>query len=179
MENNIKIIIIGMPDIDKREYAQEIINLLPDLSLSNTFSTNMEEYENKVCGEYIDSKTLSIAYKNNALLYVNTNNSISRGLTLDEYYSTNISVIDIYDFNLISDCLLSNENLLVCWIDESKKQNMIENYLEEIEVLENRIYKLNYLYFLNISTKEFAEVIKRYILETNEEIKKEIREEYS
>ena len=90
MENNIKIIIIGMPDIDKRKYAQEIINLLPDLSLSNTFSTNMEEYENKVCGEYIDSKTLSIAYKNNALLYVNTNNSISRGLTLDEYYSTNI-----------------------------------------------------------------------------------------
>ena len=55
----------------------------------------------------------------------------------------------------------------------------INNYLEEVEVLENRIYKLNYLYFLNISTKEFAEVIKRYILETNEEIKKEIREEYS
>lgn len=175
MNDKIKIILISVNSLDN--YIQQLLNDNENLILAKKFTTNKEEFENEEYSTYLDLKTLNIAYKNNSFLYVSTNDNITHGITMDEYYSSNIMDMNINEFNLISDYLL-NEDILVCWIDKSKVYDFSKLDLNEIRILENRLEHVKYLYFLNCDESEFSSIINKYLIVTDEE-KNKMHEEYS
>ena len=177
MNNGVKIIILGISDLDINEYVEDFVKTNKDLVLAKKFTTNEEEYNSGEYLMYLDLMTLSLSYKNNAFLYVTTDNSISHGITIDEYWASDISFMTIEEFNLISDYILG-DNIILCWIDKSKVYDYRKLNLNEVRIFENRLEKFKYLYFLNIDPSEFTIIVNKYLSSTDEE-KNILLEEYS
>ena len=175
--SNIKIIITGTQKVNKNQLALKLTELNDNLSIMPTFTTDMD-YEgiNEIFNYKIDLNTIYLAYKNNALLYVNTVRNISTGITLDDYYNNDIGVIDVNDFNMISDKQLSENDILIVWIDSKYNKKMD---IQEIKYLQQRLTKYKYLYFLESEDiDDIANIILKY-LDSPEEIKIEILENNS
>jgi len=174
---NTKVIITGTHNVNKNQLALRLTELNDNLSIMPTFTTDVD-YEgiNEIFNYKIDLNTIYLSYKNNALLYVNTINNISTGVTLDDYYNNDICIIDVSDFNMISDKQLSENDILVVWIDSKYNK---KTDIQEIKYLQQRLTKYNYLYFLESENiNDIADVILEY-LNSPEEIKIEILENNS
>lgn len=177
MDKEIKIIIIGIEDLDVYEYVMQMLEKNNELVAAKKFTTDIEEYNEGKYPIYLDLMNLNLAYKNNALLYVTTENNISHGVTIDEYYASDIIDMSIKEFNLVADYTFG-ENIIICWLDKSKVHDYTKLNLNEIRILENRLQELNYLYFLNTTPDEFANIVNKY-LNANDDEKKNLLEEYS
>ena len=174
---NTKVIITGTHNVNKNQLALRLTELNDNLSIMPTFTTDVD-YEgiNEIFNYKIDLNTIYLSYKNNALLYVNTINNISTGVTLDDYYNNDICIIDVSDFNMISDKQLSENDILIVWIDSKYNK---KTDIQEIKYLQQRLTKYNYLYFLESENiNDIADVILEY-LNSPEEIKIEILENNS
>jgi len=174
---NTKVIITGTHNVNKNQLALRLTELNDNLSIMPTFTTDVD-YEgiNEIFNYKIDLNTIYLSYKNNALLYVNTINNISTGVTLDDYYNNDICIIDVSDFNMISDKQLSENDILIVWIDSKYNK---KTDIQEIKYLQQRLTKYNYLYFLESENiNDIADVILEY-LNSPEEVKIEILENNS
>ena len=173
----IKIIITGLNYIDKLPLANKLIEIDDNLSIGQEFTTNKFLYDDNSFGQYIDLETLSLSYKNNALFYVHTEDFMSNGLTLDEYYNNDIFCINIEDVNLISDSMI-DDNTLIVWLDTKyQKSQNINKDLYEVKIFEQRLKNVNYVYFLDESIDKMTEIILNYI-NGNSDIKEKILEEF-
>ena len=177
MNNGEKIIIVSISDLDIQDYVDDFSKNNSDLIIAKKFTTNKNEYDEGIYPMYLDLKTLILAYKNNSFLYVTSDNGISRGITIDEYWASNVVFMTIEEFNLISDYILG-DNIILCWIDKSKIYNYQKLNLNEVKIFENRLNKLKYLYFLNTDPTEFTTIITKF-LSVNDEEKNILLEEYS
>jgi hypothetical protein len=158
----IKIIITGIQKVNKSKLALKLTELNDNLSIMPTFTTD-ENYEgiDENFHYKMDLNTIYLAYKNNALLYVNTINNISKGITLDDYYNNDIGIIDINDLNMIPDKQLLEDNVLIVWIDSKFNKNID---LYEIKYLQQRLTNYKYLYFLeNENIDDIANIILEYL----------------
>ena len=179
MNQECKIIIVSLPDIDKLSLAQRLVELNDSLSIGETFTTNVNDYNQGLYSQYINIETLVLSYKNNALFSVKTHEGISTGITIDEYYNNSIFMIDIDEFNMISDSNLGN-NIIIVWIDSNKHKGDIdmESIYADIQNLENRFELFPHLYFLNESVENMANIIIKYLSCTNQDDREQILAEY-
>ena len=175
-----KIYIIGHRNINTTEIGIALQSLNDSLSLTPRFTTNEDE-----CNEYkyfVDKETINIAYKNNAIITVITDDNHSCGILYDDYYNNDILCMTLAEFNMISDKVLyefldeNNNNILVVWVDSSKNVNNLD--IKETEYIEQRLEPLNYLYFCNESVDTIANTVIKY-LNSNEDDRSKIMDEYS
>lgn len=175
-----KIIITGSSNIDKLAIAKKIISKSDEFSIANYFTSN-EEYKDKVSENYImflNPNAINLAYKNNAFLFILTENYISTGITLDEFYTNNIICVSNKTFNLITNNIFANNECLVIWVDSKQHDNIdIKSELREINYLEKTLKEINYLYFLDEDINFIADTIISYV-NGNEDKRKELLLEY-
>jgi hypothetical protein len=180
---NKKIFITGPSTIDKLNIAKVLVEKNDDLSIAERF-TNNDEYINSENDEYIyylSTQEIDLSYKNNALLFVNTNNYISNGITLDSYYNNDICVMSLCEFNNISDVIFKSElnDIVVIWVDSNIKNNLSKEDVNETEFLQERInsdLNIKYMYFFNESIDNIVNIILEY-LDADEVKKNELLEE--
>lgn len=176
-----KIFITGPSNIDKLSIAKKIVERNDDLSIGQHFS-NDKTYEGVVDDDYIyylSTQDIDLTYKNNFVLFVNTNNYISSGITMDSFYNDDIFTMSMCEFNNISDSIFKNENndIVVIWLDTDYNKNN-DNILEDVResgFLQQRLNEGNikYLYFFNEDEDSILKVIFNYLY-GNEEDRKEI-----
>lgn len=175
-----KIIITGIEINKNLEIAKNLININDDLSIASSFTSD-EAYKGKTSENYIeflDANTINLSYKNNAFLYIHTENYISTGITLDEFYNNDIICLTNKNFNKIINSVFNNNECLIVWIDTKKHNNInISEEIREINYLEKTLSNLNYLYFLDEDIDNIINIINRYI-KSSEENRKELLEEY-
>ena len=178
----IKFLIVGASNIDKYEIVNTLLVNKDMFTIAKIFTT---KYEN-IYDDYhyfLSNEELNICYKNNALLYVNTNDYISEGITLESFYNNNVIFMNTENFNNISNKVFNqnNDDLIIIWVDTKNHKNNpnINKEIKEtnyfIEKLESE--KLKYLYFLDKSPIEIMDVIVEYL--TNSEKRSELIEIYS
>jgi hypothetical protein len=127
---------------------------------------------------FLDTNTIHLAYKNNSIMTVYTNNYLSDGITIDDFYNNDICYMMIEQFNLISEKFINENNILVVWLDESNKHKISKQEMTEIGYMQERLNNMKYLYFLNDSHKNICDVILEY-LNSDEDRQEQLHEEYS
>ena len=165
-----KIFIVGSDSIDKLSLADVLIEKNDDLSIGSHF-TNDKEYKDSVNDNYIyylSTQDIDLTYKNNFILFINTNNYISEGITLDTFYNNDIFIMSPQDFNNISGSIFKESyDILIVWLDTnySKGNDKLNKDIIESRFLEQRLQdeKLNYVYFFNEENDFISDVILEYI----------------
>ena len=89
----IKIYIIGHSNIDVYSVSLALQRINDSLSIAPRFTTDEEDINgNKY---FIDKETVNIAYKNNSIVSILTNDHHSEGITYDDYYNNDILYINM------------------------------------------------------------------------------------
>ena len=154
--------------------AEKLSKILNDFNgISKYVSTDpRSEYEKLKNEDFI------LAVKNNVMLFVESNkNEEFVGITLDDFYSSDIIPIKISEFNNIIDEYVKDN--LIIWLDEKTNKQTLKKDISETTYLMERLTNLNltYLYFFGESEEDIVNIIQRYVTGTEEE-KNEIEIEY-
>ena len=95
--NNIKILITGIEAIDKSIIAKRLVEIDDSLTIIPHFTSNVDMKDNISEFEYfLDTHTIHLAYKNNSIMTVYTNNYTSNGITIDDFYNNDICDMTIF-----------------------------------------------------------------------------------
>lgn len=180
-----KIIIIGPHNIDKLSLAKHIVELNDNLSIGEHF-TNDSEYKNNENDNYIyylDSQEIDLAYKNNVILSIDTQNYISYGIMMDNFYNNDIFEMSLKEFNNMSNTAFNSKSydIIVVWVDGPIVGNdkLTKEDINESKYIIDRINNgIKLMYFINESFEDISNVIIEY-LNASEERKAEILEENS
>lgn len=142
-----------------------------DFEIGKQFTT--DESLKSIDNIYLSISETILAYKNNALLYCVSSNKSEHtiGLTMDEYYNSDIFCMTIEEFLNISESRLSN--VLIIWLDCI---NIDKTLQHNVKIFINTLESLDYLYFNENDNDKILEVIKEY-LNADNKIKKQILEE--
>ena len=183
MQPKILFILPKTKNVTKLVEAVELIN--DDIIVSHRFTDNILFNNENIEGiYYLESNTISRAIKNNSILYVSYENNNIIGVTMDDFYNSDIIPLYINNFNDISTNLLDKyiDDLVIVWYDtcnHSKGKELNREILES-ELLLKKIETHNYkfIYFLDDDFNTVADVLNNIITGSDEDIKK-ICENYS
>src|SRR5574344_669042 len=111
-----KILIVGSSTIDKMKIAERLTEYDDSLKIAYTFTSDlnyqqMKKDNNNMHIYYNDKENINIDDKNNSLLYIHSFETSSYGDTIDEFYNSDIVVLDTFNFNTISDKILNNNDI--------------------------------------------------------------------
>lgn len=166
-----KIFITGPSNIDKLSIAKRLVEINDDLSIGSHF-TNDIQYRDVTDDEYIyylSTQDVDLTYKNNFVLFVNTDNYVSSGITMDSYYNNDVFTMSMCEFNNISNVIFNNENtdIITIWLDTVYDKNN-EHFNED--VVESKFFQerlnvdnIKFLYFYNEDTDTVCNTIISYI----------------
>lgn len=183
MQPKILFLLPGNKNITDFINAIDIIN--DDISVSNRFTNNIEykDLENINGLYYLDNNTISSSIKNNSILYITTIDEKMVGVTIDDFYNSDIIPMLISNFNDISTNFFDKykEELVIVWYDtkihtnkkELKREINESTFL--FEKIENNGYK--FVYFLDENPEVVANVFNIILTGSEEEIN-EIFENY-
>lgn len=149
-------------DIDVAYNLATYISSKYDLDIAQTFTSSLELdvcQNNPTYFRFFDVNDMVIAYKNNAMLYCLSESEKSMGISMDEYYNTDIFCMSVEAFNNISESLLVN--ILVIWID-SKANITDENQINNTKILMNTLDSIKYMYFIE-DFKTIRKIICEYL----------------
>ena len=173
---NQKVFIVCLDKNKALNVAKEVIYKDDNYTIAQTFTTDNEYDNNNDNYEmYLDANTVNLSYKNNSLLYIKTTKYISTGITIDEFYNNDICVMNIDEYNLISEHIFNKYDIITVWIDTKAHQNLLKSDFIEINYFTEFLEKNPFLYFLDTEIN-IADVIIDY-LNSDEEMKKHILEE--
>ena len=144
---NLKTFIVCLDKNKALDIAKNIIKVNDELSIIPRFTTNIE-YKGEVNENYIyylDVNTVNLSYKNNALLYIKTNNYISDGITIDDFYNNDICVLTIEEFNSIPEIVFKKYDILVIWVDTKNHKGISNADLIEINYFSSFVSTINLL----------------------------------
>lgn len=174
-----KILLVGANEDAKQQIIDSLMSYDDDMQFGRKF-TNHQDYKG-LCDEYIyylDTQTINLSYKNNALIYVITNEDISVGLTSDEFINNNLFSLSMEEFNSIPEYILINEkDILVVWVDMSNTSILnINKEMKETTYFENTVesLKLPMLYFYNENPIHISNEIHMYVCTDDEDVRKNI-----
>ena len=167
MNKQEKIFIIGSRNIDKYKIAKNIANIHDSFNIAKTFTTDIS-MKDKITDSfkyYLSPKEVEMSFKNNALMYVNTDRIISVGVTLEDMYNEDIFVLDFYDFNNMSNKIFNEISPIIIWID-SKDKNY-DYYKDDVNESKYSFEKINInnlkvMYFVNETPIEIAKIVLDY-----------------
>lgn len=152
--NKEKIIIIGSKNIDKIGIAKKIIDIDDSFNIVNTFVTDLN-LKGKVTDNfeyYMDFEEVQLAFKNNAFMYVTSNEFFAKGVIVEDMYKDDIIVLNFEDFNNISNKIFDEIKPIIIWIDSKDK-----NYTDyKNDVIESN-YCFNKLESMHISALYFRD----------------------
>lgn len=161
------------------EIAKAIIYKDDNYTICPMFTTD-KAYDNEINENYeiyLDVATVNLSYKNNSLLFIKTNKYISSGITIDDFYNNDICIMDINEYNLISENIFKKYDIITVWIDTKNHKSISNSDLIEINYFTNFLSNINYLYFLE-NESNIDITILEYI-NADDEKKKIILEENS
>lgn len=173
----LKTFIVSLNKDNAFNIAKELIKVNDSLSITPYFTTD-NEYKNEVNENYIyylGVDNVNLSYKNNALLYIKTNNYISSGITIDDFYNNDICFMNIEEFNMISEVIFKKYNVLIIWIDSINHKQVSPSEMIEVNYFSNFIENHDYLYFLENETN-ICKTIIDYIF-GDDEIRQELLKE--
>ena len=159
-----KILIVTLRDENKFDLAKRLSELDDSLTISPIFSSDIslkDSYKENIY--YMSNDDVNLAFKNNALLYVMTDNYISTGITVDDFYNNDIIVATIEEFNNIPDKFFEKYSITTIWLDSRNHDKLKYDHTAEAKYLMERISTLRYMYFLDESIYEVAYIIYNYI----------------
>lgn len=173
---DLKIFIVCLNKQTALDIAKKIVYDDDYLSISPMFTTNNEYNEpNENYEVYMDVNTINLSYKNNSLLFIKTNKYISSGITIDDFYNNDISIMSIEEYNLIPENIFNKYNILTIWIDTKDHKKLSNTDLIEIKYFNSFLEKTKYLYFLDTESN-IDKIILDYI-KGDEEVRQKIFEE--
>lgn len=170
-----KYIITG-PHLTNKFEVGEILNISPHFKCAKYFTSNINDKSK----DYLNNLEVNNGYNNNAFLIVkDLQNGTFEGITIQEYEASNVIVMEMYDFNSISEAIIEASDIVVIWIDSSSRQNTdyVNKDILETKYLIERLEFTKYMYFLNEQIETIIKVITSYQL-GSEEDKKELLEKY-
>ena len=152
-------------------YKDDNYTIAPMFITDNKFNNEVNEnYE-----MYLDVNTVNLAYKNNSLLFIRTLQYISSGITIDDFYNNDICVMDINEYNIISENIFKKYDIITVWLDTKNHKILSNSDLIEINYFYNYVSNIDYLYFLD-NEPNIEDVIIEYI-KADENTRKLILEE--
>lgn len=151
-------------------YKDDNYTICPMFTTDKDYNVANENYET-----YLDVQTVNLSYKNNSLLFIKTYKYISTGITIDDFYNNDICIMNIDEYNLISENIFKKYDIITIWIDSKTHKNLSNSDLIEINYFYNYISNINYLYFLQDEIN-IEDIIIEYI-KADEEHRKLILEE--
>lgn len=160
--NDIKIFIVCLSKDISLNIAKDILKEDDDLTIIPIFSTD-QSFKDEINENYIyylSSNIVNLSYKNNSLLYILTNNYISYGITLDDFYNNDIAFMNIEEYNNIPDVIFNKHNILTIWIDSKKHQSINNKVNIELKYFNERIKNVNYMYFMEYDTNIYDTIIE-------------------
>lgn len=157
--------------ISVRQVSDDL-NRLCDLRIAERFNSGLDEYSKLS----LDFQEVVMAYKNNAIFscVTDTDNSTT-GITMDEYYNSNVIYLSVAELMNVSDHKLTN--CLIVWIDSDKHSCSSED-ISIATNMEKIIHNCEYLYFLKNELDVAIKTICRYI-DSDKEERQNILEENS
>ena len=133
------------------------LNKFCDLKIAERFNSGLDVQE----GISLDFPEVVVAYKNNAIFSCITDaDNNTTGITMDEYYNSNIIYLSVAELMNVPDHKLTN--CLIVWIDSDK----LSCSTEDISIatnMEKIIQNCEYLYFLKNELDKVIATICRYI----------------
>lgn len=142
--------------ISVRQVSDEL-NRLCDLRIAERFNSGLDEYSNL----NLDFQEVVMAYKNNAIFSCITDiNNITTGITMDEYYNSNVIYLSVAELMNVPDHKLTN--CLIVWVDGDKWSCSSED-ISIATNMEKIIHNCEYLYFLKNELDVAVKTICRYI----------------
>ena len=124
--------------------------------VAKKFITNeyYKDTENNAHLYYLENSTISKSLKNNSILYISSDEENIIGMTMDEFYNSNILGMSLADFNNISSNFLNSnkDNFIIVWLDTKYRldNNTLNKDINEVNYLFNKINELipKYKYIL-------------------------------
>ena len=142
--------------ISVRQVSDEL-NRLCDLRIAERFNSGLNENSNL----NLDFQEVVMAYKNNAIFSCITNiDNLTTGITMDEYYNSNVIYLSVAELMNVPDHKLTN--CLIVWIDSDKWSCSSEDITIATN-MEKIIHNCEYLYFLKNELDVAVKTICRYI----------------
>lgn len=171
MHNNkdqYKLILIGPKNSNKLDVAKTIVAIDESFDICPTFNSDIE-FKGKTSENfeyYLQNSDVELGYKNKSFLYVTTYSIFSKGISLQDFYNSDIIILDFADFNGISETnfesLISKSNII--FID-AKANGTTKEDLEESYYAFERINNANikYLYYMNEEPSLVAHELIKFI----------------
>ena len=103
-----KTFIVAPNHINKLDLANNIVALNDNINICKSFTSDIKA--KGIVGQYkfgLDIDNILLAFKNNALLYLDFRDEEVSGLTLDDYDASDIIVITTAHFNDVPDIYLT------------------------------------------------------------------------
>lgn len=152
-------------DISKVNHLVDTLNNLDaDINIGNKFTTDQYYQQTEQLPYsyyYINQLEINKALKNNSLLYIITNDYISTGITIDDFYNYDIFCMTYKEYNVISDIIFNKYHILTIWLDSADKKYKNINY--DITFIEHRLENVPYEYFLNDKSEDICKTIINYL----------------
>lgn len=142
--------------ISVRQVADKLAKVY-DLTIVERFISGIENQ----LGLNLEFQEVVMAYKNNAIFScITDSNNCTTGITMDEYYNSNIVYLSIGELMNVPDHKLTN--CLIVWIDGDKYGCSSED-ISIATNMESIIYNCEYLYFLRNELDLAVETICKYL----------------
>lgn len=178
MNNQNKIIVVTYDNQKKVEVLATLNTLNEEIKVARTFSTDIlkKDSDIKEWKYYMDNDDLYLAFKNNALLCVHTDDDqISEGITKEEMSNSNIIPMTFDMFNTVSSRYI--KGITICWIDSSIIKD--KRMMHEVNDFMKSSKQYNMLYFgKEDDYTTIANSISKY-LKSDFEGRKELLKEYN
>ena len=178
MNNQNKIIVVTYDNQKKVDVLATLNTLNEEIKVAKTFSTDIlkKDSDIKEWKYYMDNDDLYLAFKNNALLCVHTDdNQISEGITKEEMSNSNIIPTTFDMFNTISSRYI--KGITICWIDSSIIKD--KRMMHEVNDFMKSSKQYDMLYFgKEDDYTTIANCIYKY-LKSDLEDRKELLKEYN
>ena len=148
------------------EIINELYETSSDINISNKFTTEKNDAVNSFPYSYyyINQLEVNKALKNNSVLYIITNDYVSTGITIDDFYNNDVFCMNYKEYNAIPDIIFNKYNILTVWVD-SKQSSYDQSILSEIPFVEKRLERVNYNYYFNDKNSDIIKDIINFIQE--------------
>lgn len=178
MNNQNKIIVVTYDNQKKVDVLATLNTLNEEIKVARTFSTDIlkKDSDIKEWKYYMDNDDLYLAFKNNALLCVHTDDDqISEGITKEEMSNSDIIPMTFDMFNTVSSRYI--KGITICWIDSSIIKD--KRMMHEVNDFMKSSKQYNMLYFgKEDDYTTIANSISKY-LKSDFEGRKELLKEYN
>lgn len=181
---NFKFLILGPQKRDLHKIIDAIETKNNNFVICKKFTNDItyKDTENVNGFYYLDNQTLNTSLKNNALLYAVTNEQYTTGVTVDDFYNSDILYMSIAEFNNISSNFISNykDNIVIVWLDTKHHidNKLLKKDIYEVNYLVNKIneFNYNYIYLLDESPEYISDIINEYFY-GDESVRQQILDE--